>query len=81
MRFLTAAIAVGLFSASTVPVGACSIRGQFCSYPAWAANAFEHPRNRVNLDASPILPSAEYREYRERPRYHARRVHHRRYKR
>jgi hypothetical protein len=26
---------------------ACNVRGEFCSYPAWAANAFTAPRDRV----------------------------------
>jgi hypothetical protein len=26
---------------------ACNVRGEFCGYPAWAANAFSHPRDRV----------------------------------
>lgn len=25
----------------------CNMRGQFCSYPAWAANAFTSPEARV----------------------------------
>jgi hypothetical protein len=25
----------------------CNIRGQWCDYPAWAANAFTNPRDRV----------------------------------
>lgn len=29
------------------PASACSLRGQYCGYPTWAANAFEAPRNRV----------------------------------
>lgn len=27
---------------------ACSVRGNWCGYPYWAANAFEAPRNRVS---------------------------------
>jgi hypothetical protein len=26
---------------------ACNIRGEFCGYPSWAANAFSQPRDRV----------------------------------
>lgn len=79
MRLLATALALGLVVTSAAPVSACSIRGQFCGYPAWAANAFEHPRNRINLGSSPNLPSAAGGHL-ERPRYHARRAYHRRYK-
>lgn len=37
----------GVFGPFASPADACSQRGQFCSYPAWAANAFEAPWNRV----------------------------------
>ena len=40
---LIAGLSLGFGSAAQ----ACSQRGQFCSYPAWAANAFEAPRDRV----------------------------------
>lgn len=32
---------------------ACSVRGQYCGHPYWAANAFENPRNRVSEGAQP----------------------------
>lgn len=57
MRFTLSAMAAAV-ALVLVPstADACSARGQFCGYPAWAANAFEHPMNRVNLNAGPILP-------------------------
>ena len=32
---------------------ACSVRGQYCDRPYWAANAFESPRGRVSEGAQP----------------------------
>ena len=40
----TLLVAATLFAG---PASACSLRGQYCGYPTWAANAFEAPRNRV----------------------------------
>ncbi len=49
MRFKTLAFAfaVGLLSLSGNAHAVCNARGDFCSYPAWASNAFAHPRDRV----------------------------------
>ena len=42
MKFAIAlALALGGFLALTPRAEACSIRGTFCNYPSWAANAFE----------------------------------------
>ena len=43
-----AATTLGL---STQAEAACNIRGEFCGRPAWAANAFSHPRDRVPEEA------------------------------
>ena len=74
-------VAGSLAAVSTTPAAACSIRGQYCGYPAWAANAFEHPRGRVILGSGPNLPTIDGRPYVERPRHHSRHYHHRRHKR
>lgn len=42
-----AGLAVGLIAMSPQAQAACNVRGEFCGYPAWAANAFSHPRDRV----------------------------------
>ena len=56
---------------------ACNIRGEFCGYPGWAANAFSHPKDRVPdwvLD-NPTnrhafdSPARKYRVKRHRQRY------------
>lgn len=45
MRSLIAlVVAAGSFAVLTVEAHACSARGTYCGYPAWAANAFEGPR-------------------------------------
>jgi hypothetical protein len=41
----TLLLAIGGLSSQASAV--CNIRGEFCGYPAWAANAFTHPRDRV----------------------------------
>ena len=72
MRTLLAslAIAAGL-AVSASPADACSIRGRFCGYPFWAANAFEGARGQVNPNSGPVLPQVYgYRpEVRYAPRY------------
>ena len=57
---------------------ACNVRGEFCGYPGWAANAFSNPRDRVpewDLDyptarSASEPPPRQYRakRYRERSR-------------
>ncbi len=44
---LFASLMAGMAVLSPQAQAACNIRGEFCGYPAWAANAFTHPRNRV----------------------------------
>ena len=39
-------VAIGIGSAS-VPASACNVRGEFCGYPGWAANAFSSDDERV----------------------------------
>lgn len=42
MRALFALAVVGTaLTLSTLSAEACSARGRYCSYPTWAANAFE----------------------------------------
>ena len=52
MRHFTIATvlaALAVASAAFSPAAqACSVRGRFCSYPFWAANAFEGPPGRVS---------------------------------
>jgi hypothetical protein len=38
---------VGILAMGSQAQAACNVRGEFCGYPAWAANAFSHPRDRV----------------------------------
>ncbi len=40
-------VAIGLVSLSVLAQAACNVRGEFCGYPAWAANAFSDPFHRV----------------------------------
>jgi hypothetical protein len=44
---MTAGLVVGLAAMSFPANAACNVRGEFCGYPGWAANAFSHPRDRV----------------------------------
>ncbi len=44
---LLAGLAAAIAVASPQAQAACNVRGEFCGYPAWAANAFSHPRDRV----------------------------------
>ncbi|MFM9846584.1 MAG: hypothetical protein ACKVP3_05430 [Hyphomicrobiaceae bacterium] len=44
---LLASLGLGIVAASSHAQAACNVRGEFCGYPAWAANAFTHPRDRV----------------------------------
>src|SRR6185503_18465487 len=39
-------VAIGIGGAS-VPANACNARGEFCSYPGWAGNAFTSEDGRV----------------------------------
>lgn len=50
---LTATLATSMISFASA-ADACSARGRYCGYPAWAANAFE--------DASGRRPDAETRK-------------------
>lgn len=38
---------VGLGTGASPASAACNVKGQYCNYPAWAANAFSAPRDRV----------------------------------
>lgn len=79
MRIACAALlaAVGLAMMAPPPADACSIRGRWCGYPLWAANAFEDPWGRVNEGSGPNVPAASYGDQRvHRPA--ARRYDHRR---
>ena len=44
---LFAGLAVGIVMVVPPAQAACNVRGEFCGYPGWAANAFSHPRDRV----------------------------------
>lgn len=44
---LSLAAALGTVSFASTADAACNVRGQFCGYPSWAANAFSHPKDRV----------------------------------
>ena len=61
------AVAVGL----TTPLSsaaACSVRGTYCGYPSWAANAFERPHGYDYGTSSPApsrgVPSPKVRKRR-----------------
>jgi hypothetical protein len=45
--FLLATLMAGIVSMNTSAQAACNVRGEFCGYPSWAANAFSAPRDRV----------------------------------
>lgn len=49
MRYLLLATSVVIATAmlGTSARAVCNVRGEYCGYPAWAANAFTNPRDRV----------------------------------
>lgn len=50
---LLTSLALGALALAAVPAdAACSSRGRWCDYPAWASNAFESRSGRVNLKAT-----------------------------
>lgn len=69
---LLAGLAAAFVGLSPQAEAACNVRGEFCGYPAWAANAFTHPRDRVP-DAwleSPVRESYPVnKSYRVKKRY------------
>ncbi len=44
---LVATVVAGIGGMSAQAQAVCNVRGEFCGYPAWAANAFTAPRDRV----------------------------------
>jgi hypothetical protein len=44
---IVAGLVVGYAAMSLPAQAACNVRGEFCSHPGWAANAFSHPFDRV----------------------------------
>ena len=62
----------GLVAASLPASAGCSVRGRYCDYPTWAANAFEGRAARVTDDhyvadsvyVAPPRPRAKPRRYR-----------------
>jgi hypothetical protein len=44
---LLAGVVVASSAMSMKAEAVCNIKGQWCDYPAWAANAFTSPRDRV----------------------------------
>jgi hypothetical protein len=48
LKSLTAlAFVAGVAMAGGPAKADCNVRGEYCDYPAWAANAFTAPRDRV----------------------------------
>ena len=47
ISLLLVGVAVGVGGMSASAQAACNIRGEFCGYPSWAANAFSDPFDRV----------------------------------
>ena len=71
---LLSATALGLAGMSIQAQAACNLRGEYCTYPSWAANAFSHPRDRVPdwvLDDAARFSAYEQppRKYRSKRRY------------
>jgi hypothetical protein len=65
---LLAGVAAAIAVASPRAQAACNIRGEFCGYPAWAANAFSHPRDRVPdawLEPAPVRKTYRVKRYRQ----------------
>jgi hypothetical protein len=54
---------VGGLAAFALPASACSIRGQFCGYPSWAANAFE---GRYGFKGNPRILTDYYPDFSSR---------------
>ena len=70
---LATTLVVASLSLTTKPADACSIRGNWCGYPLWAANAFEDPFDRVNPRTGPVRPILSqhgyaYENFDEEPR-------------
>ena len=55
-RIAAVAGLAALVAAAATPASACNQRGEFCSYPGWASNAFAHPRDRINPEISTMTP-------------------------
>lgn len=49
--------ALGGLAAFSGNASACSIRGQYCGYPSWAANAFE---GRFGFKGNPAILTDQY---------------------
>jgi hypothetical protein len=58
-RIILLAIAGGLV-AFAHPADACSIRGNYCGYPSWAANAFE---GRFGFKGNPRILTEYYPDF------------------
>lgn len=62
------AVLAGVLSSGT-SAQACSIRGKFCGYPSWAANAFE---GRFGFRGNPAILTDRYEGQPPRNVYRAR---------
>lgn len=62
------AVLAGVLSSGT-PAQACSIRGNHCGYPSWAANAFE---GRFGFRGNPAILTDRYEGQPPRNVYRAR---------
>jgi hypothetical protein len=55
--FAVAALAGAIQIAAVASASACSIRGQYCGYPSWAANIFE---GRKGFLGNPAILTDQY---------------------
>lgn len=54
---IASSLGLALLIAAVSPADACSARGRFCGYPAWAANAFEDAQGRAPVHATLPKPT------------------------
>ncbi|MGE3915482.1 MAG: hypothetical protein AB7F78_07255 [Hyphomicrobiaceae bacterium] len=69
-----ALVAVSTLAVWPTAAGACSIRGQYCGYPSWAANAFEGPYGFKGNPAILTDNDSAQPAYHGRARKHTKRV-------
>lgn len=50
----------------------CNVRGEYCDYPAWAANAFTNPRDRVPNRVLRDADRTKRSQYKYQDRYYDR---------
>ena len=65
---LAMTVIVGTAAATAEAQAVCNVRGEYCDYPAWAANAFTNPRDRVPNRVLRDADRLKHRHYRNHAR-------------